>query len=250
MSHISDLEWAEATGGRLSRLQSAAYIRDITLLMARRLLPRGRRQMPTDTFDFQSAIHLPDTSIVAAAVEQCREACHPAIAVHCLRTFAWASLVGAARGLTYDREALAVAALLHDLELGQIARRADTGCACFACASALAAERFAIMHGRDRDWARRVGDAIARHLDPVVSFDYGVEAHLWQAGAGIDVIGAGLGIIPKAVRTRVLAVMPRNGFMNVMTDCMEREGRLGGRTRASCLMSIGFGRRIRDAPFP
>ncbi len=248
MSRMSNLAWARATGGRLSQLESAAFVRDISLLMARRLFARGKKPVLTGPFDVEAAVRLPDTPLVAAAVEECRQACHPAIAAHCLRTFAWASLVGNARGLTCDREALAVAAMLHDVELGHIDRRADTGCACFACASALAAELFALTHGRDRNWAGCVGDAIARHLDPIVSIDDGVEAHLLQAGAGIDVIGAGLGLIPKSARTRILDAFPREDFKSVMTDCMEREGRYGGRTRASRLMSIGFGRRIRDAP--
>jgi len=248
MSRASDLDWARQTGGRLSRLRSASLIFDLLRLQLRRSLARRRRPLPLLPGDIDTALRLPDSAIVAAALAECRETCAPAIAAHCLRTSAWGSMIGIGRVLKFDREALVVASLLHDLELGRTGERAASACACFACASALRAEHFALRRGRDQAWARRVGDAIALHLDPVVPLSRGVEAHLLQAGAVIDVIGAGLGQVPKAARNAVLGCHPRDGLKDELVASLEREAALGERTRTALLVAAGFTRRIAAAP--
>lgn len=240
----SNLAWAKQTGGLLSRTRTAAFIWRVLKLQSR---SRGTAlQMAIDISD--TNIQLPDSKIVSAALEECRETCHQAITSHCLRTFAWGCLTGAGRNLKFDRELLAVASLLHDIELGRTEARFDSGCSCFACAGAVRAEAFAIAHGRDHHWARRVGDAIALHLDPIVPRTLGIEAHLLQAGAAVDVIGAGLSRISTAAQLAVLAAHPRNDFKAKLVRAMELEAVHGGRTRAAFLMSRGFARHVIHAP--
>lgn len=250
MTRSSDLRWARQNGGRLSRMDKVALVIDVLKLQASRWQGRRTDIVKPLLGDVQASIRLPDSSIVLAAMEECREVCRPIVFEHCLRTFAWGSLIGAGKGLSFDRESFAVSALLHDIEIGRTAERAATGCACFACAGGLRAERFCKAHGKDAEWARVVGDAIAMHLDPVVPISRGAEAHLLQAGAAVDVIGVGLEQISPRAREAVLGAYPRDGFKRELLSCMEREAAFGQRTRMDFFMSRGFGRRIVDAPLP
>lgn len=244
MKLSSDLVWAKRTGGRLSGMHAATYIWRMLRLQVRSRAPASRMAMEFA----DEMIGLPDSSIVVAALAECRDTCPEAITSHCLRTFAWGCVIAAGRNLKVDREMFAVASLLHDLEIGRTGERLATGCRCFACAGAVRAEAFVIAHGRDQDWARRVGDAISLHLDPIVLPSQGIEAHVLQAGAALDVIGAGLSQIPLAARANVLAAHPRNGFKAELVRAMDREAAHGGGTRAAFIMSRGFARRIRQAP--
>lgn len=245
----SDLAWAKRTGGRLSRTRTAALIWNVLRLQTKSR--RGGRSVPTPLAveDVHSIIHLPDSPIVTSALAECREICDDAIALHCLRAFAWGSLIAAGRSLKPDRELFAVACLLHDLELGRTDTRTASGCSCFACAGAIRAEAFALSQGREAPWAQRLGDAIALHLDPLVPLSRGVEAHLLQAGAALDVIGTGLRDIPASARSTVLAQLPRDGFKTEIARCMGLEAKHGGNTRAAFFMSRGFASRILKSPF-
>lgn len=247
MSLSSNLAWAKRTGGRLSRTRTAVFIWNALKLARSRRAGRSEA-VPASIADVHSIVQLPGSTIVSSALAECRENCHEAIALHCLRTFAWGSLIAAGRGLTPDRELLAVGCLLHDLDLGRTDGRTTSGCRCFACASAIRAEAFALAYGWDARRATRLGDAIALHLDPVVPLRRGTEAHLLQAGAALDVIGAGHHQIPAAARTAVLAQLPRDGFKTEMIRCMSLEAAHGGNTRAAFLMSHGFAARISKSP--
>jgi hypothetical protein len=238
MSNPSDLQWARRTGGRLSSTDRMALMLDVLKLQTRRW------------WGCRTEVAMSEFVNVVAAQDECRDVCHPAVYAHCLRTFAWASFIGTGQGLAFDREALAVAALLHDIEVGRTAERAATGCACFACAGGLRAEAFSKAHGKNAAWARIVGDAISMHLDPVVPMSLGAVAHLLQAGAAVDVIGVGLSQIAPHPKDAVLSSYPRDGFKQALVACMEQEAILGQRTRMALFMSRGFGQRILDAPLP
>ncbi len=229
----------------IQRLQLSSKL--VSFGLARLAHSQKRRLNMTDA-EVAEFAHFPDTPLVNAAIDECIESCTPAIAAHCHRTFIWGAILGGGQGLKFDREALAVSALLHDLELSQTDVRTITGCACFACASGLRAERFVLGHGRSADWAARIGDAICFHLDPVVPLSNGVEAHLLQAGAGLDVIGANRSHIPAHQRSMIYTKQPLLTFKSEMREAMQREARQFKNTRAGVLMSLGFGRLIEASP--
>lgn len=243
MSLASDLAWAKRTGGRLSRTRTAAFIWNVA-----RQQFRSRRSARRVVVSSEADTQLPDSSIVAAALAECREYCHDAIAAHCLRTFSWGCLIAVGQDLKFDRELFAVSSLLHDIEIGRTETRFATGCHCFACSGAVRAEAFAKSQGRDQVWARRVGDAISCHLDPNVPLSLGAEAHVLQAAVALDVIGVGLSRITPAARADILAKYPRNGFKAELVRTMACEAAYGEGTRAAFLMSRGFAQRVLRAP--
>jgi hypothetical protein len=249
MKNRSDLAWARKRGGKLTRLEIARLALTVGALRLERLIGRRRRKMISAVEQPDAISSLPDSTLVKAALEECRASCSAAIISHSCRTFAWGALLGAGQQLGFDREALAVAALLHDIELGHTESRAAVSCTCFACAGAVRAERFALDHGCFADRAALIGDAIAMHLDPVVPLSCGVEAHLLQAGAALDVIGTGLSLLPKHWQAGILSRYPRTGFKTEVADALAREARFERKTRAGFLMSVGFGDMIAAAPF-
>lgn len=249
MSRRSDLAWARRSGGTLSRWAQARMTLDILAIQLRRRFSALPPKLAIPLDQLETLCDLPDTPLVKAALEECSEACQPTIVAHSCRTFAWGNLLGHGIAQRPDREALAVAALLHDIELGRTSRRSTTGCTCFACAGAIRSELLCLEHGRTAEWARLVGNAIAMHLDPVVPLAAGVEAHLLQVGAACDVIGAGVGRLSPDVRQWVIQRHPRTGVKAELMACMGRERKAFPKTRAGFLMTLGFGKMIAAAPF-
>ena len=249
MRQRSNLAWARKRGGKLTRWETALFALDIAVLRVKRLVSPRRQTTSLRVGQEDAIAALPDSALVKAVLDECSTSCSPAIVGHSCRTYAWGALLGTGQQLNFDREALAVAALLHDIELGHTESRPAASCTCFACAGAMRAERFALDHGRSADWATLIGDAIAMHLDPIVPPSRGTEAHLLQAGAAMDVIGAGLSRLPKEWRIRVLSRYPRTGFKTEVSVSLEREAGFAPKTRAGLLMSVGFGNMIAAAPF-
>ena len=162
---------------------------------------------------------LPDTPSARAADALCREASEPFLANHQLRSYLWASVLGRARGIEVDHEALFVAAALHDLGLTERFR----GDACFEVAGGDAAAEFLLERGWSRDRADEVRRAIVLHIEQSVPIELGAVAHVLDLGISVDVSGSRLDEIDPGVRDEVLATFPRLDFKRRMTDLLRRD---------------------------
>jgi len=171
----------------------------------------------------------------------------PWLTNHCLRTHAWGQVLGAVADLRFDDEILFAAAMLHDAGLTDLASSpADH---CFALRGARLA-RQVLAPVAESGRVQAVAESIARHLDLQVDPRGGVEAHLLQAGAMIDVTGRGLSRVPATVRDRVLTLHPRTGMKEKLCECMRLVADQAPRTRASIYVRhFGFLDLIRSAPF-
>ena len=129
---------------------------------------------------------------------------------HVLRTYCWARLLGEAVGLKPDDELLFVACALHDLGLTD--RYAPEPGECFAFAGARHAQRLLVGEGLPWEWAARVADAIALHLEVRVSLRRGIESKLLHDGAGLDVLGLGTRGITREAKRAVLRAYSREGL--------------------------------------
>lgn len=166
---------------------------------------------------------------------------------HGLRTHAWAQAMGLLADHQFDAEALFAAALLHDSGLTDTA--ASPPQHCFALRSARFARQALAGVGTPAR-VQLVAEAIARHLDFQVHLRDGVEAHLLQAGALLDVTGRGLSRVPVDLRHQVLAAHPRAGMKEGLCQCMGRVAQQAPGTRASLYVRrFGFLDLIRSAPF-
>jgi hypothetical protein len=164
---------------------------------------------------------------------------------HSLRTWAWAALLAQRDALKPDTEVLAVSCLLHDVALLPCGRPPALRCACFAIDGGLRARRFLQEQGWAESRAFAVEDAICLHMNPDVPLGAGVEAHLLQQAAAMDVVGARMTAIDAASRQAVLARHPRTGFAQQMSEAMRQQAERAPRTRTRLLWRMGFERAIR-----
>jgi len=157
---------------------------------------------------------LPPTSrLVSDSLDLAGESLSGEIFQHSWRTYYWGMLLAGYRGLDVDREILFSAALLHDLGLAHDRPVPPRKC-CFALHGAQRAKSHLISKGHDRKRARKIGDAIALHLNGYVSDRvHGVEAHLLSRGAMCDVFGLGSRRIAGRTRKEVSVRHPKGDLM-------------------------------------
>jgi hypothetical protein len=165
-----------------------------------------------------------------------------------MRTFLWGDLLGARDGVAVDRDALFLAALLHDLGLTD-AHATPPG-RCFALVGAEAAVELLRGAGAGEDLARRVGDAITLHLNAYVGPSHDPVARLLQAGAAFDVVGVRFRDLPRACVDEVLRAHPRHGCKRGLTEAMQAQAARSPTTRAGWLCRrFGLLALIERAPF-
>ena len=134
-------------------------------------------------------LRVPDTMIAREAEALCSEVYTQALLNHCLRSYAWGTILAERDGLEHDPELFYVTCLLHDLGVTDRYRDTVTGQACFAATAATVARDWSRERGWREPRCTALADAICQHLNPQVRPEHGIEAHLMQAGAGFDVVG-------------------------------------------------------------
>jgi hypothetical protein len=242
---LGTLEWSAVTGGRLRLRDRLALARDG---LHARLAARRRRGPRIGDAELRELARrpLPAGALVEVADRACRSTSPPWLIEHCLRTFVWGDLLAVSDGAGVDRDALLLAALLHDLGL-TAAHVPDAG-ACFAIHGARQAATILRDAGAGADLASRVGDAIALHLNPRVDRRHGELARYLQAGAAADVIGLRLGEL-AACRDQVVAAHPRHGATRELAAALGAQATRSPDTRCAWMCGQGFIAMIERAPF-
>ncbi len=244
---MGTLDWARRTSGRLGRADRLRLFAQAALARLEGVL--RRRGLPSPAVDLE-AIRVPDSTLCRDAESHAAAVCGDWLLNHCLRTYAWGCLLGAAERRTFDAEILFVAAVLHDLGLAGAAAAAEAPPVdCFAVEGAFAAEAFLAARGVAGDRNRRVAEAISLHMNVRVGAGAGVEAHLLHEGAAMDVIGARLEEIPGGARDAVLSRHPRLEMKHDIAAAMDGQSARRPRSRAAFLRRLGFVTMIRRAPY-
>jgi hypothetical protein len=179
------------------------------------------------------------------AEEAARDLLSPVLVNHSRRAFAWGSAIAALQGITFDRELLFVASMFHDTGLPSPVPHVD-----FTVRSAELAREFTTRHGVPADSGELVANAIALHHTPGVRPEFGAEAFLLSAGAGVDVFGLRSDQVPDAVRRSVIHELPRLDFKREFSKLWRAEARQVPRGRAWFLHRFALtDLSIRLAPF-
>jgi hypothetical protein len=243
---IGNRAWIDKRAGDLSELE-----RFRLLLRIVRLRIKARLRPPAAIAEAagQLIAHLPASKLVRLAKEECLDRCSPSIFHHSCRTFYWAAAIAEIDGVPFDAEELAVASLLHDIELGKVQERAAAGCHCFAGAGAVTADAWLKSNDAGADMRAAITEAIALHLNPGVRLSLGATPHLLNVGAMADVVGSRMAAISAEQRGHTLAEHPRHGFKVEMKAHMRAEQIAAPKSRAGLLMNIGFAKLIDAAPF-
>lgn len=231
MSAIGSIMWTERTGGALTTRECVSLARPLLRdelriasgFLAMVLRRHAGRRNVVDPADLAP----PDASIAREAEEAARGLLSPALLNHSRRAFAWGAAIAALQRITFDRELLYVASMLHDTGLPGPVPHVD-----FTVRSAEIAREFLDRRGVPADGRELVANAIALHHTPGVSVDDGAEAFLLSAGAGVDVFGLRSDKVPDAIRRRVVGDFPRLGFKREFAGLWRAEARHVPRGRA------------------
>ncbi|MGO9566013.1 MAG: HD domain-containing protein, partial [Desulfomonilaceae bacterium] len=131
----------------------------------------------------------PDTRAAREAEQYLREVSSGPMVNHSLRTYYFSGILYDLSGVkqSIDREALYVAALLHDVGLFQTSPPPTEHC--FTIGSAREARRIAKDAGWDEARQDSMAAAITTNLNAFVSLDeFGPEAHFMRVGGLVEVI--------------------------------------------------------------
>lgn len=170
-----------------------------------------------------AALLAPPTPVAARALEVVRAWSSPALVNHCLRSWAWASLLAPTIDLEPDRELLFVAAMLHDLG---VTDAFDAHAVPFEDAGGAVGTVFALGAGWDATRARRVGEVVERHMWTAVEPTLDVEGHLLEVATSLDVSGVGFDRWDAGELRAVTAALPRLDFSEAFDGAIhEQAGR-------------------------
>lgn len=162
-------------------------------------------------------LDLPDNEIACAAVDLVRHNESAPIANHSIRSYLFARLVAAHRGLRAGRDFTAdllfFACVLHDIGLSELGDRAER----FEVAGADIAAEFLTGRGLDADSIDVVWQAIALHTSPGIAERRGPVCALTRDGIGLD-FGRGAGIVDVADAARIHDAYPRLAMARSLID--------------------------------
>jgi hypothetical protein len=148
---------------------------------------------------------VPDTALVARAIDYARASSEPFLFNHVMRSWLFAEALGQLDQSEYDAEVLAVAALLHDLGLA----KAFAGPLRFEVEGANAAREFARKEGLDARRAQLIWDGVALNSTPSIAFFKETEVVLSTAGTALDWAGIGSERLTADRVDEIVAAFPR-----------------------------------------
>jgi hypothetical protein len=158
----------------------------------------------------------PDSELTRKATSLVERVHSKALLNHVHRTWWFAEFIGKRRGLTYDRELVYLASMLHDLSLTD-EFAADQR---FEVDSADAADRFLIENGYPKPKAELVWDAIALHTSAGIADRKQPEVALIHFGTHVDIFGLRLDEITPSLVDDVLSLYPRLGIKAAFTEAL------------------------------
>ncbi|GAA4964416.1 hypothetical protein HD597_003549 [Nonomuraea thailandensis] len=165
---------------------------------------------------------VPETPAAAAALSVVRRFCSPALLNHCVRSYFWGAMYGAAHRIAYDEELYYVSALLHDLALTEAF---DSHTVPFEEAGGRLAWAFGTAAGWPVERAARAEEIITLHIRADVSASADPEAHLLQVATSWEIVGRHAEQFPSDARAELLTRFPRLGFAGEFLASFEDQAR-------------------------
>lgn len=243
---MGSLQWANKTGGKLRVIDKLEIARQ-SFITSRLGKTKSANLKKLEIFDLNS-IKLPDTLAVKSVINLLEELSSPEIIMHSYRTYYWGVLLAKSNQLSFDSEQLLLAALAHDLGLSKQADiLSNEHCFTIVSTRMLNQQLRALNYSPEK--LANIGEAITRHINPLVPIKSGVEAHLLNAGALLDVIGSRKNEIDQTTIDDVLILHPRINFKNHICHCFCQQSKLHPFSRIALLADNGLNSLIRKAPF-
>ncbi|MFN2595414.1 MAG: HD domain-containing protein [Actinomycetota bacterium] len=209
-SRIGTFDWTRRSRGLLSprdRVEVArqALVYGVATLPAelRRLF--GIKRSRLANLD-PSLLEPPDSSAAKEAEQLLADMAPPTLVNHSYRTYAWGAALALHDGLTFDREVVYVASLLHDVYFRTPDAKADLHC--FTLPAAELAIEVAERAGWTEARSLGVADAITLHLNLIAPKD-SPEARAVFFGARLDTVGYRYGDLDPDALKQALHRFPR-----------------------------------------
>jgi hypothetical protein len=163
-----------------------------------------------------AGIKVVDSPLVHDAMELARNSSEPYLFNHAMRSWLFGVVIAENARPAPDSELLAVAAILHDLGLTDSYAAQER----FEVDSANAARSFLKERGIPAHQIQLVWDAIALHTTRSIALHKEPEVAVMHSGIAVDVIGAGLELIPQDSVRAILAEFPRLSMKKQFLECL------------------------------
>jgi hypothetical protein len=184
-----------------------------------------------------AGIKVIDTPLVRDAIDLARNSSERYIFNHVMRSWLFAVSIAEATKPSLNPELLAVAAILHDLGLTD----RYFGTERFEVDGANAARTFLTEHGIPMQQTQLVWDAIALHTTHSIAIHKEPEVATTHSGIFMDVMGAGLDLIPEQRLQAILGEFPRLAMKKQFLECLcSVVRRKPGSTYDNSLRDIGI----------
>ena len=162
-----------------------------------------------------AGVAVPDTPLVARAMEYARTNCEPYLFNHVVRSWLFAVRIAEIRNIDHDGEVVALGTLLHDIALNE----RFVGPRRFEVEGADLARAFARQAGVDGRRAQLIWDSVALNSTPSIALYKEDEVMLCTSGIALDVIGWQYELVPAEETKRIVGEFPRLDMKKKMTRC-------------------------------
>jgi hypothetical protein len=156
---------------------------------------------------------VPDTPLIAAAMEYAERICEPYLFNHAMRSWLFAETIGRVKGIDYDREVVAIGTILHDIGLTP----SVSGPHRFEVNGADAALSFIKDAGVSQRRTQLIWDLVALNSTPSLALRKEPEVAVGTMGIGLDYGGFAIDAVPAPDIERILAAFPRLGMKQRFT---------------------------------
>ncbi|GLS34367.1 HD superfamily phosphodieaserase, includes HD domain of RNase Y [Mesorhizobium albiziae] len=152
-----------------------------------------------------AGVSVPDTAMIAGALEYARRLSEPYLFNHVMRSWLFAARIGQLKNIDCDLEVVAVGTILHDVGL----TAGVSGPNRFEVNGADAARSFIKERGFSDHRAQLIWDLVALNSTPSIALHKEAEVALGTMGIGLDWAGFGLDVIPAVEIAEIVGAFPR-----------------------------------------
>ena len=162
----------------------------------------------------RAGVSVPDSPLIAEAVEYAQRLYEPYLFNHAMRSWLFAAKIGQLKGIDCDLEVVAVGTILHDIGLSA----GVSGSHRFEVNGAAAALSFVNERGFSNRRAQLLWDLVALNSTPSIALHKEAEVSLGTMGIGLDYGGFGFELIPSTEMNEILNAFPRLKMKDKFTE--------------------------------